>query len=184
MQPVQPGSQGLCSSWRGEIFGTRSSLPVDFSFFHCCSKKRGLSNKGTRGVCMQATIPTELLENVFCEYALPYATKVFPNQELYPEKTPSPRSSLLPYAQGWGFFFSLLQFQGEGEERIAMATMFRKLLSKYAFSLWDLSMILAGCSLQKHPFLLALRRWGRFARRNVCDSAAEIPYWWRKPMFK
>ena len=31
-------------------------------------------------------------------------------------------------------------------------------------------------SLQKHPFLLALRRWGRFARRNVCDSATEIPY--------
>ena len=31
-------------------------------------------------------------------------------------------------------------------------------------------------SLRKHPFLLALRRWGRFARRNVCDSAAEIPY--------
>ena len=31
-------------------------------------------------------------------------------------------------------------------------------------------------SLRKYPFLLALRRWGRFARRNVCDSAAEIPY--------
>ena len=31
-------------------------------------------------------------------------------------------------------------------------------------------------SLRKHPFLLALLRWGRFARRNVCDSAAEIPY--------
>ena len=30
-------------------------------------------------------------------------------------------------------------------------------------------------SLRKHPFLLALRRWGRFARRNVCDSATEIP---------
>ena len=29
-------------------------------------------------------------------------------------------------------------------------------------------------SLRKHPFLLALRRWGRFARRNVCDSATEI----------
>ena len=38
-------------------------------------------------------------------------------------------------------------------------------------------------SLRKHPLLLALRRRGRFARRNVCDSAAEIPYWWRKPMF-
>ena len=38
-------------------------------------------------------------------------------------------------------------------------------------------------SLRKHPFLLALRRWGRFARRNVCDSATEIPYWWRKSMF-
>ena len=30
-------------------------------------------------------------------------------------------------------------------------------------------------SLRKHPFLVALRRWGRFTRRNVCDSAAEIP---------
>ena len=28
-------------------------------------------------------------------------------------------------------------------------------------------------SLWKHPFLLAPRRWGRFARRNVCDSATE-----------
>ena len=39
---------------------------------------------------------------------------------------------------------------------------------------------LVSCSLRKHPFLLAPRRWGRFARRNVCDSATEIPYWWRK----
>ena len=31
-------------------------------------------------------------------------------------------------------------------------------------------------SLQKHPFLLALCRWGRFAQRNVCDSGEEIPY--------
>ena len=37
-------------------------------------------------------------------------------------------------------------------------------------------------SVRKHPFLLALRRWGRFAPRN-CDSATEIPYWWRKSMF-
>ena len=35
-------------------------------------------------------------------------------------------------------------------------------------------------SLRKHSFLLALRCWGRFARRNVCDSATEIPYWCRK----
>ena len=35
-------------------------------------------------------------------------------------------------------------------------------------------------SLQKHPFLLALRCWGRFARRKICNSAAEIPYWWCK----
>ena len=31
-------------------------------------------------------------------------------------------------------------------------------------------------SLRKHPFLLALRCRGRFARRNVSDSATEIPY--------
>ena len=34
----------------------------------------------------------------------------------------------------------------------------------------------------ENMFLLALRRWGRFARRNICDSVAEIPYWWRKSM--
>ena len=33
-------------------------------------------------------------------------------------------------------------------------------------------------SLQKQPFLLAPRRWGSSAKRNVCDSATEIPYWW------
>ena len=38
-------------------------------------------------------------------------------------------------------------------------------------------------NLRKHPFLLAHRCRGRFARRNVCDSATEIPYWWRKSMF-
>ena len=33
------------------------------------------------------------------------------------------------------------------------------------------------CSgLRKHPFLLALRRWGHFAQRNFSDSATEIPY--------
>ena len=31
-------------------------------------------------------------------------------------------------------------------------------------------------SLRKHPFLLTLRRWGRFARRNVGHLATEIPY--------
>ena len=35
-------------------------------------------------------------------------------------------------------------------------------------------------SLRKQQFLLAPRRWGRLARMNVCDSATEIPYWWRK----
>ena len=29
-------------------------------------------------------------------------------------------------------------------------------------------------SLQKQPFLLAPRRWGSSAKRNVCDSATEI----------
>ena len=31
-------------------------------------------------------------------------------------------------------------------------------------------------SLRKHPFLLALCCWGRFAWRNVCDSGTAIPY--------
>ena len=38
-------------------------------------------------------------------------------------------------------------------------------------------------SLRKHPFLLALRRLGRFTRRNVYNSVAKIPYWWRNSMF-
>ena len=33
------------------------------------------------------------------------------------------------------------------------------------------SNFLRGCSLRKHPFLFALRRWGRFARRNVTRRA-------------
>ena len=37
-------------------------------------------------------------------------------------------------------------------------------------------------SLQKHPFLLALRCRGRFLR-NVHKPAVEIQYWWRKSMF-
>ena len=39
-------------------------------------------------------------------------------------------------------------------------------------------------SLRKDPFLFALCRWGRSARKTVCDSATEIPYQWRKSMFK
>ena len=35
-------------------------------------------------------------------------------------------------------------------------------------------------SLSNLPFLFAPRHWGRFARRNLCDSATETPYWWHK----
>ena len=38
-------------------------------------------------------------------------------------------------------------------------------------------------SLRKHPFLLALYHQRCFARMNVCNSAAEIAYWWPNPMF-
>ena len=37
-------------------------------------------------------------------------------------------------------------------------------------------------NLRMQPFLLAPRSQGRFARRKVCDSATEIPYWWRRPI--
>ena len=47
---------------------------------------------------------------------------------------------------------------------------------KYGIRIVALSFWYSKFSLRKHPFLLALRRWGRFARRNVCDSAEEIPY--------
>ena len=43
-----------------------------------------------------------------------------------------------------------------------------------------LNFCMSDASLRKHPFLFALHRWGRFTRRNVYDSATEIPYWWRK----
>ena len=32
-------------------------------------------------------------------------------------------------------------------------------------------------------FLIAPRRQGRFATRNVNDVATEIPYWWHKSVF-
>ena len=34
-------------------------------------------------------------------------------------------------------------------------------------------------SLRKQPSLLPPHHLRRFARRNVCDTATEIPYWWR-----
>ena len=37
-----------------------------------------------------------------------------------------------------------------------------------------LALHIMATSLRKHPFLLALRPCGRFARRNVCDSAEEF----------
>ena len=40
---------------------------------------------------------------------------------------------------------------------------FWTLLLRYVF-FWGIS---SHCSLRKHPFLLALHRWGRFARRNI-----------------
>ena len=47
-----------------------------------------------------------------------------------------------------------------------------------------LTLLVSKCvclsSLWKHPFLLALRCWGRFALRNVCDSVTEISYRWPK----
>ena len=52
------------------------------------------------------------------------------------------------------------------------------LLSLYILPLPHRSCLLL--SLRKHPCLHVPRRCGRFARRKVCDSAAEIPFWWRK----
>ena len=35
-----------------------------------------------------------------------------------------------------------------------------------------------ACENSRFPSLFAAE--GRLARRNVCDSATEIPHWWRK----
>ena len=43
-----------------------------------------------------------------------------------------------------------------------------------------MSTLIVKFSLRIQRFLLAPRRHGRVARRNVCDSVTEIPYWWRK----
>ena len=66
---------------------------------------------------------------------LSYATKIFPKCRLCGKKTPSPNSMLLPTnAQGSGFFkYTTTLLSGEGgEERTGTATMFRKMLPKYA----------------------------------------------------
>ena len=46
----------------------------------------------------------------------------------------------------------------------------------YRPTIHNYEQIIQNFSLRKHPFLLALRRLGRFARRNVCDLVAKIPY--------
>ena len=43
-------------------------------------------------------------------------------------------------------------------------------------SCWVYETSWQGISLQKQPFILAPHHLGRFARRNLWDSATEIPY--------
>ena len=46
-------------------------------------------------------------------------------------------------------------------------------------SCWVYEISWQGISLQKQPFILASRHLVCLARRNLWDSATEIPYWWR-----
>ena len=93
-------------------------------------------------------------------------------QQNISKSTALPRENHLPQViiaslcPGMGLFsFPLLQFQGEGEERIAMATMFRKMLSKHAFSVRVLSMILAGCGLMANVSRPMF--WGLFGLKKI-----------------
>ena len=49
-------------------------------------------------------------------------------------------------------------------------------------SCWVYEISRQGISLRKRPFLLAPRRLGHFAQRNLCDSAIKIPYRWGSMM--
>ena len=57
----------------------------------------------------------------------------------------------------------------------------RKFSSKALFSVclyFSWLHVRIACKMRRFSLLIAAG--GRFARRNVCDSATEIPYWWRK----
>ena len=71
-------------------------------------------------------------------------------ESLFPSPAPSPKISS-PFTPKAGLILGL-----KGRARKFILT--REVLK-----------CLEEVSLRKHPFLLALRRWGRFARRNVCD---------------
>lgn len=140
---MQPDSQGLCSSWGREIFGMRSSLHVDFSFFHCCSKKSGLTNKGNKRHWHPSYNPRQnYLRMFFRECALPYTTKLYP---ALPRGNPLPQvtnASFMPRVEA--FFLFTASIPGGGRGKNCYGYDDRKILSKYAFSLRVLSMILAG----------------------------------------
>ena len=96
------------------------------------------------------------------------------------------RTFLLSYFRGcWLLdFFCAQSMWTYNEAAIELATavflndynsMAMSFMTKLNFWQRKLFKIQLDSSLQKHPFLLALRCWGRFARRNVCDSATEIP---------
>ena len=57
----------------------------------------------------------------------------------------------------------------------------RKFSSKALFSVClYFSWLHVWIACENRRFSSLIAAGGRFARRNVCDSATEIPYWWRK----
>ena len=125
----------------------RSSLHVDFSFFHCCSKKSGLTNKGNKRHWHPSYNPRQnYLRMFFRECALPYTTKLYP---ALPRGNPLPQVTNASFTPGVEAFFFLFtaSIPGGGRGKNCYGYDDRKMLSKYAFSLRVLSMILAGCGL-------------------------------------
>ena len=56
----------------------------------------------------------------------------------------------------------------------------KKVISMHA---WDGYTCRFNLGWQTLIFSSLIAAEGRFVRRNVCDSATEIPYWWRESMF-
>ena len=91
------------------------------------------------------------------------------------------------YSRRWAFIFQLCFCATYiNDYRHKQPSMFSTIawnLKPKIFPERLMSTLIAKFSLRIQPFLLAPRRQGRLARRNVCDSVTEIPYWRCKSMF-
>ena len=93
-------------------------------------------------------------------------------RDIYVALCAGKNASVLVMAVPWVKFTTYQPLKTQNNLRVLQQGNWVQLIKKACIWFW--------ITCESMRFSFTLRRWGSFARRNVCDSATKIPYWWRK----